>query len=190
MKRIFFTFSSKKPYKSDEVINLVLKLIDKSDKFEIAHRWFEHMSKDSNDLRIYEAGIRALFGSDLVVADVSVPSTGVGQQIALAMLHKIPVLILAKENFETEKHSFFLKGTKSTYISFFYYHDIKDISENLVSLIEEKTNDELEKLNFIATKSIKKLLDEESKKRRISQSELLRQIILDWNDKKENSTEK
>lgn len=176
-KRVYLTFSSKELPQTNEVIAALIKCIDESNIFKISNRWFD---KKGNEEEIYSIGVKALLNSDLIIADVSTASTGVGQQIALGMSHKIPVLIIAKKEFQNATRSLFLKGTKSTQVSFYYYRDKNDLIKNLVSVIKSKFDDHYEKLNFMATRSIKKLLIEESRKLGVSQSELLRQIIRDW----------
>lgn len=179
IKRVFLTFSSKELPKNNEVIAALIKCLDESEIFEISNRWFD--KKDSKD-EVYTVGVKALLNSDLIIAEVSTSSTGVGQQIALGMFHKIPVLVIAKKDFQKATHSLFLKGTKSTQVSFFYYKDKDDLVKNLIPVIRSKFDDKFEKLNFMATRSIKKLLSDESKKMGVSQSELLRQIIREWKE--------
>ncbi len=176
-KRVFLTFSSKELPQDNEVIASLIRCLDESKTFEISNRWFD---KKEEDEEIYSIGVKSLLNSDLIIADVSTSSTGVGQQIALGMFHKIPVLIIAKKEFQKATHSLFLKGTKSTQVSFFYYNDKADLVKNIISVIKSKFDDKYEKLNFMATRSIKKLLSGESRKLGVSQSELLRQIIREW----------
>lgn len=183
IKKIFLTFPSSRLDIEDKNIETIISVLDKSNKFKIGYRWFDVREKIDNYI-IYEKSTKALLNTDLVIAEASVPSIGVGQQIAFAMSHKIPVLILVKSSLKNDKKSLFLKGIKSAKVSFFYYKSSTDIKDNLLSIVESKINDDLEKLNFMATKSIKKFLIKESQKRKISQSEFLRQIIIEWQESK------
>jgi hypothetical protein len=184
MRKIFLTFSSQEVNSYNKILERIINLIDESKEFQILHRWFDDkQSKNSNIYKIYERSTKALLNADLVVAEVSTPSIGVGQQIAFAMAHKIPVVVLVKFNLKKEKSLLFLKGIKSARVIFYYYKNEGDIVNNLIQTMRSVINDNFEKLNFMATKSIKKLLSEESKKRKLSQSELLRQIIVEWKDK-------
>jgi hypothetical protein len=181
-KQIFLTFSSKESVYSDKDIAMIIKTIDKNSNLQITNRWFEKKKFKEVDIKIYENSIKSLLSSDLIIAEVSTSSIGVGQQIAFGMFYKIPVLILAKKEIEKARHSLFIKGTRSTQVSFYYYENTDDIVKNLNHLIKSKFDDNYEKLNFMATKSIKKTLEIESRKRGISQSELLRQIIIRWKE--------
>lgn len=182
-KKIFLTFPSQRAMNGDKNINNIIETIDKSSKYKIIYRWFDTKKlKKTNHYEIYETSIKTLLRADLLIAEISTPSIGVGQQIAVAMFHKIPVLILAES--KNKNTPSFIKGIKSTSVSFLYYDKKTDIINNLLPMIKSKINDSFEKLNFIATKSIKEFLIKESRKLKISQSELLRQIIIDWKEKK------
>lgn len=183
-KKIFLTFSSQKTKSSDKNISKIIDVLDKSERYKILYRWFDTKEPEKlSHYDIYETSIKSLLKADLLIAEVSTPSIGVGQQIAIAMFHKIPVLILAESKTKNKNTPSFLKGIKSTNVSFLYYNQKTDITDDLLSTIKSKINDSFEKLNFVATKSIKKLLIEESRNLKISQSELLRQIITDWKDR-------
>lgn len=183
-KKIFLTFSSQKSRISDKNISNIIDILDKSGKYKILYRWFDTKGPEKlSHYDIYETNIKSLLKADLLIAEVSTPSIGVGQQIAIAMFHKIPVLILTESKTKNKNTLLFLKGIKSTNVSFFYYNKKTDIEKNLLTMMESKINDSFEKLNFMATKSIKKLLIKESRNLKISQSELLRQIIFDWKER-------
>lgn len=183
-KVIYITFSSKEQFSKNKIITSLINVIDKSNDFCVSNRWFEYVHTEQINYKIYEKNVKSLLNSDLIIAEVSTPSTGVGQQIAFGIFHKIPVLIIAKKEFEKSTQSRFLKGTKATEVSFFYYNDEKDLLDNIFPLIRAKLDDVYEKLNFMATKSIKKILIEKSRIQGISQSELLRRIITQWKESK------
>lgn len=182
LKNVFVTFSSKFIKSDNESFNSLIKTIDNSQKYKIRHRWFDVTSSKTHLKKLYSESVKALLESDIIIADVTLPSTGVGQQIAYGIFHKIPVIIIANKKIEDNPRSKFLKGTTSSRVEFFYYKNAQEIEKNLVKFIDNMSTDSYEKLNFVATKSLKSLIDEESKKLGVTQSELLRQIILDWSD--------
>lgn len=187
-KTVFVTFSSKFIKNQSESFASLIKTIDNSQNYKIKYRWFESNNNQQIQLKkLYFKSIKALLSSDIIVADTTIQSTGIGQQIAYGIFHKIPVLIIANKRVEKSSRSKFLKGTSSSIVNFFYYKNYQEIEEKLIKIIDKMSVDPYEKLNFVATRSLKLLLEEKSKKLGITQSELLRQIILDWSKSQKNN---
>lgn len=64
---------------------------------------------------LFERAIEGIKRSDLLVAEITYSSIGVGQQITLALSWKIPVLALYQKN--TPKTSRFALGMKSPFLT-------------------------------------------------------------------------
>lgn len=123
--------------------------------------------------------------AEVVVAEVTFPSTGVGQQITLAMENQIPVIALHAA--WKKGASRFLAGGQGDLLRFFKYE--KDKLKSLLkrNLVNFGVSERFVKFNFISTFDLNTQLDEISKAQGISRSELVRMIIRDWVEKKKGS---
>lgn len=179
-KKIFYTFSSKGTFQKIyfDIANIITKA-----GFSIEYKWYDtDIDKDSefkSNHEIYNQVNDAIRASDLVVADISISSTGVGLQIEYAKQKKIPIIILYNKTI-LEEGKYHLGGTQTPYIKYLSYEGLDDIREKLPKLLSILIEDKSEKLNFIATSKIKAILNEESIKQNVSMSELLRNIITEW----------
>lgn len=181
-KKIFLTFSSNAFKNESEFYQSLINIIEKDCQAIIEHRWYEHTNANDPQ-RVYNDSLQAIRDCDVFVAEVSAGSTGVGQQITFAIQHKKPVILCLKEEFKDKNNYLFLRGTQSTNVNFIYYSSLDELKMLLCKRIESVHADKLEKFNFVATKRVNEVLEEESYKRKISKSELLRNIVEEWMDR-------
>ena len=118
----------------------------------------------------------------MLVAEITYPSTGVGQQIALALSWKIPVIALKRS--DVNHTSRFTLGTKSSYLKIVKY-DAKSLTKKISTSFEDVKKSKYIKFNFVTTREMSDLLESKSNERGLSKSELLREIVEDW--KKSNN---
>jgi nucleoside 2-deoxyribosyltransferase len=79
-----------------------------------------------SDNQIYTRDIKWIEGSDLMIAEISGPSLGVGFEIAYALFKKeIPVLALASS--EVEKLSAMITGCNSDLLTIKRYNKVEDM---------------------------------------------------------------
>jgi nucleoside 2-deoxyribosyltransferase len=84
-----------------------------------------------NDKQIYTRDIKWIESSDLVIAEISGPSLGVGFEIAYAIFQqKIPVLALVSS--EVKKLSAMITGCNSQLLTIRRYKNIEDM-KNIIS---------------------------------------------------------
>lgn len=179
-RKAFFTCSGRVLKKPNNILDIISVLEEKCG-LNIEYRWFEAKTpKSSRD--IYTDSVQEILKADIFVAEASVSSTGVGQQIAYALQHKKPCFLLMNSNLVRKNNQFFLKGTTSSLMEIIFYKDLQDLEVQLFSKIKEVDDHRLEKFNFLASRKIKDILYEQSDKEGISVSELLRRIVLDWAD--------
>lgn len=181
MKRkiAFLTFSSEL-LREDKILSSKLyELIEKDCKLDIQYRWFENNQRKTPQ-KIYLDSLNAIRKADFFIADASIKSNSVGQQIGYAIQQKKPCFILLKNESRGTKESLFLKGTRNSNVYFIYYSNIEDLKVKLYSNIQSIKDSKPEKFNFLATKRIRNILLMESRKRNVTQSELLREIIEEW----------
>lgn len=177
--RIFYT--GPKPANKDKqnVILAVRETLVKLGK----GRWIEIMFDWLAEIdpyiprEMYARVLAAIKNSDVVVAEITYPSTGVGLQLALAAQYKVPVLALQADWVEVAPQ--FAEGASGDEFRIVKYNQTnleKVLKENLMTLGKER----FVKFNFISTPEINAELDRVSEAQGISRSSLLRQIIRDY----------
>lgn len=128
-------------------------------------------------VEVFTRSVEAIKSADTVIAEISVPSTAVGQQISLAVQLKIPVVALYEE--DKRGVSRYTLGGHSAYLFTSSYRklNLKKVVKSQLDLAFRKR---FIKFNFISTREINDYLDKESRKEKISKSDLLRKIINRW----------
>lgn len=126
---------------------------------------------------IFEKASEGIKNADVVVAEISFPSIGVGQQIGLALSWKIPVISL--HQLGSSQVSKFAMGMESPYLQIKEY-EIKNINDILDKSFASIINKQFERFNFISTKEINDYLEKKSKEQNISKSQYLRRIVREW----------
>lgn len=118
-----------------------------------------------------------IYQADLVIAELSFSSTGVGQQVGMALTRKIPVLGFVASWKEVPRK--FTIGAEGGNFRIENYTR-ENFSEILKIYLKKFGKERFEKFNFVSTSEINQELEAVSSKRGISKSQLLRQIIRDW----------
>lgn len=146
----------------------------------ITYDWLRDTVKDEPK-QLFEKAFQGINEADVVIAEVTFPSTGVGQQIALATSKKIPVVALYAKG--KEPASRFTAGSENELLKVIEYQkdNLKDI---LKDILDDIGKERFEKFNFISTREINETLEEESQNLNISRSRLLRQIVREWFSRK------
>jgi len=170
--RVFFSapsISSKEQRALYEKIRQVILDLGAS----ITYDWLKD-KKNFNPKFLAKKAAEAIKMSDLVIAEMSEPSTGVGLQIALANAAKIPVISLFNEN----KHnkSTVATDTKNSMVVKILYN-LKNLKPQLSGAFKELLKNRFVKFNFISTQEINDYLEKKSTKHGLTRSEFLRQII-------------
>lgn len=178
-KTAFVTFSGRAMKTNPKLYHALIDAIEKGCNCVIKYRWFES-KEEKTPKEIYETSLTSIREADIIIVEASLNSIGVGQQLAYAIQLKKPTIICIDANSDKTTTSSFLKGTPSSNVLFVYYSDLKDLKKRLSTIVSSLERLILEKFNFVATKKQKEFLLEESKKRNISKSELLRMIIDEW----------
>lgn len=181
---VYFAAPSSFLSKHKETLEKITTAIDQAGG-KLTLKWFEDKNRLSPE-GIFTQAIEGIRSADIVVAEISYPSTGVGQQIALALSWKIPVIALYKK--DAEGPSRFTIGFQSELFSSLKYTD-----KDLLKLLEKEFTLVLKsryvKFNFIATREINNFLEEKSGSAGISKSQYLRDILRFWIDKHEGRKE-
>jgi nucleoside 2-deoxyribosyltransferase len=91
------------------------------------------------DKYIHDRDLKWLLSSDVVVAEVTVPSLGVGYEIATAVREKIPVIGLFREN-EGRQLSAMIRGSGG--VNTIVYSDLETALSELDNLLKKKLKKE------------------------------------------------
>lgn len=121
----------------------------------------------------YDKAIKSIKKSDVVVVEISYPSTAnVGHELTYALESGVPVVALYKEG----RDPLFLKGIENEKLIIMSYDD-----RNLESVLEESldyaTTQQDTRFNFFISPKIGNFLDWVSKKKRLPRAVYLRKLI-------------
>lgn len=148
----------------------------------IAYDWLHDQQKYSA-AQLRQKHISAIESADLVVAEVTYPSVGLGQQIEHALGKKIPVLALHAS--AVPDTSRFLVGSQGDLLSYVHYNQ-KSLAKVLRRGIRTRVKGRMVRFNFISTANLNAAMDERAGKMGLSRSELVRLIVRDWMEMSSN----
>ncbi len=104
----------------------------------------EHVGSDSltsagenilNDMQIHDRDMEWLISSDIIVAEVTNPSLGVGYEIAMALNLKKKIICLYK-NHKDKRLSAMISGSKE--INVIKYDNLETVKENIDNILSLK----------------------------------------------------
>ena len=119
----------------EELLNTYKSLLSMIDvqKFQVSSPLDTMMFK-GNDYERYERAMTLLKDTKLMIAEMSITSTGQGMELQQAAILNIPILVIAKVG---SKISGLVKGCKNVK-NIIYYDKIYDISSDIKSFIENE----------------------------------------------------
>ena len=95
-----------------------------------------HMETDHSPKTVYSRDIAWLEGSDVLVAELSTPSHGVGYEIAYALDRNMPVLCLHHQDIKVSK---MITGNKQEGLTVLAYSDSQDALQKLDSFLSNQS---------------------------------------------------
>lgn len=95
------------------------------------------MKFKGNDTERYNRAMELLKETNIIIAEMSIPSTGQGMELQEAVRQDIPIIVIAKSG---SKVSGLIKGSGKVK-SILYYNNIEDIEKELIKQIEEENNE-------------------------------------------------
>jgi len=131
---------------------------------------------DFEEENLKDEGIEAVGRSDLVIADVSVPSSSVGYQIGVALSKKIPVLCLYSEESGVKRPPQVIEAIRSPLLVIDSYKT-GDIKSKIKAFLKNIPSKSLIKFNFIISEEIADYLYWGSSTKGISKSDFLRDVV-------------
>lgn len=95
------------------------------------------MNFKGNDFERYNRAMELLQNTSIIIAEMSIPSTGQGMELQEAIRLNIPIIVIAKNG---SKVSGLVKGSGKVK-SILYYDNIEDIKEEVIKQIKEENNE-------------------------------------------------
>lgn len=147
----------------------------------VLKNWFvaklqgKELYKNSDEL--FKGETSLLAQADFLVAEVAMPSFGVGYAIRQALDQRKPVLCLYPNSMDPTLVSDAFLGSTSNLLRVDFY-DGKNLRQVLRSNIAAIQSGGLAKFNFLITPEITAYLDWATRKTRKSKSEFLREVIV------------
>ena len=136
--KIYFAGSIRGGREEEEVY---LKIIDYLATFgevlteHVGHKNVEKSEKNYSDTYIFERDVQWLKSSDIMVADVTVPSLGVGYEIGVAETLNIPILCLYNPK-DKKRLSAMITGNKNvTWNEYTSFEEAQILIKNFISVI-------------------------------------------------------
>ncbi len=174
--RIFFSTATENYINKNRSVGEIYELIVKAGHTQTnlyANSYFQK-KKLLDKQKTIDRIKKSLKKSDLLIAEISTPSFGVGNNICLAQLYKIPIICLCHESFDKNIPTF-LRETDSKSLKLVIYNDT-----NLVELVEntiKKTVVKKKRFNFNLDYNIYKYLTVISKETGKTKTELIHEIL-------------
>lgn len=133
-----------------------------------------------NWTKIYRDNIEAIDKADVIIAEATTKSFGVGFQVALAIRSKKPVLLLVRE--EVDRRSM-LWGIDEEFVQTKLYNDESLNSIVLGFLKEFDVSTKEKRFNFMLDRKLQNYLEWRAKRSGKTKSQLIREYILSDMDK-------
>lgn len=153
----------------------------KSLHFQVALNWFvaqllnKTIYHNSDELVRNESHL--LNSADYVVAEVSIPSFGVGYQIKQALMQRKPILCLYPDTLDPKKVSDIAAGSISSLIRSEPYNK-KNLRQVIQSRLQNIKDSGITKFNFLISPEIENYLEWATEHYKQSRSELLRRSVV------------
>ena len=115
----------------EDLVNICKKISDN------VYSPLDTMKFKGNDNERYNRAMELLKETDIIVAEMSVPSTGQGMELQEAVRIDVPIIVIAKSG---SKVSGLIKGSGKVK-SILYYNNIEDIEKELIKQINQENNE-------------------------------------------------
>ncbi|MDO8570404.1 MAG: hypothetical protein Q7R97_02365 [Candidatus Daviesbacteria bacterium] len=177
---IYFAASTSEISQHKDNYKLIEKTIH-SLKLDLIENWFIAKLYGKNLYKNPEYAIREeiklVSKADFVIAEVGVPSFGVGVAIQQALNQKKPVLCLYPNSMDRSQVSDVFLGFYFNLLKLEFY-DKYNLKEIISSNLEIGNDKALSKFNFLVSKDIIEYLDWVTEKTKRSKSDFLREEII------------
>lgn len=127
---------------------------------------------------VHKDVIETIRKSDIVIADISSPSGGVGYQIYHAFYQKKPLIIIYTENSSTNP-SVIIRGIKSKRVFIYKYKGVDELQKVLLKSIKQAEKNLKIRFNLVINNKNYDYLEKESQRLKMSITSVINKIISD-----------
>lgn len=133
----------------------------------------EELQSQADRMEWYKNSLRAITSADIVIVEISYPSTAnVGHELSVALEKGKPVIALYKE----DKNPVFLQGKADERLFLVPYTD-DDIEDVLTDALKDASDQMDVRFNFFVSPKIVRFLDWIAKKKKMPRAVYLRRLI-------------
>ncbi|MGI6278579.1 MAG: hypothetical protein ACOYJ8_02105 [Patescibacteria group bacterium] len=178
--KVFFAASSDVSQEKRERYKKIISLI-KNQGFAVSQvvfrkKEFDLPSGEIDYPHIYDSVIDEINRSDLFIADISYPSSGVGYQIYHAFYQKKPIIALFTEN-EKSNPSMVIRGIKSKKFFALKYKNLEDLKNNLLPLLKKAKKQLRVRFHLVIDNKDYSFIETAANNLGISKTEYLKKLI-------------
>lgn len=180
--KIYYTYSERLPKTTVEKVVTALKQYGGSVSYRQRPKTYENFDFREAE-EIYRANVKQIKSSDIVVADISYVSSGVGYEISLALDEKKPVIVMYNLREYSDGKEYLvksvpvnLKGNTSKYLMLKEY-DMNNLEKILQLALKDAKSLVDTKFILIIPSEIDRYLEWNVKEKGISKAEITRQSI-------------
>ncbi len=175
---IYLAFPSKFNKRMGQFFQIIVGLIKQSGhKISLELPWFEKTKgiRNGNIKDFFEKDLDSIDSSDVIIADITLPSSGVGYQIAYAVSQKKPVLCIYHKAM-TKGISKLIRSISSDMVELVAYEE-SDLEKIISSYLDRVNVYNLSKFNFLISPKIRNYLTWVEQHKHQSKSQFLRNAI-------------
>ncbi len=178
--KVFFAASSDVSQEKRERYKKIISLI-KNQGFAVSQvvfrkKEFDLPSGEIDYPHIYDSVIDEINRSDLFIADISYPSSGVGYQVYHAFYQKKPIIALFTEN-EKSNPSMVIRGIKSKKFFALKYKNLEDLKNNLLPLLKKAKKQLRVRFHLVIDNKDYSFIETAANNLGISKTEYLKKLI-------------
>jgi hypothetical protein len=167
----------------------IISLIHDHDS-TLAHNWVEAaIVRQKNNVRIADwtpfvaNAMETLKQADVVIIEATHYSFSQGYQMAAALEHRKPVLVVSRDRLDRK----YITGFTDSLLSYGQYATEEELSQLVSSFLKRNTIHVKDlRFNFFITKGIAQYLDRKARETGKNRSEIIRDIIKKRNDTRVN----
>lgn len=178
--KIFFTAASdvdELPKKKYRQIIIILRKLDHQVDERIFNKLIEEeLTKEIHFRKIHQDIMERINKAEVIVADISYPSGGVGYIVSQALFRKKPMIILASRDNNTNP-SVILQGINSKYAWVIRYSDVTNLEKKLREILKSAASLKRVRFNLVMNNYELNSVEQEAKRRNISKTEVIRNLI-------------
>ena len=126
---------------------------------------------------VFKEVMQAVRDADLCIFDVSQPSIGMGYQLADAVNHRIPCLIIGNNHAKETPGQLFFSGASSTYITIRGYDSLDDMKKVVTNYIKKNEGRKKKRINLALDSTIMSHLERQALLKNTSKTDIIQTLI-------------